>query len=72
MHEEVWWVEGQLREEEKKEKEEVKQLTKRQKDTLSRHSKHHTQKHMAMMRKLMRGGKTFTQAHKEAMKKVGK
>jgi len=27
---------------------------------------------MAMMRKLMRGGKTFTEAHKQAMKKVGK
>tara|TARA_R100000654_G_scaffold37120_2_gene62727 strand:+ start:106 stop:258 length:153 start_codon:yes stop_codon:yes gene_type:complete len=50
----------------------MKELTKRQKDTLSRHSKHHTQKHMAMMKKLMRGGKTFTQAHKDAMKKVGK
>ena len=50
----------------------MKQLTKRQKDTLSRHSKHHTQKHMAHMRKLMRGGKTFTESHKIAMKKVGR
>tara|TARA_Y100001973_G_C5180182_1_gene324381 strand:+ start:1482 stop:1637 length:156 start_codon:yes stop_codon:yes gene_type:complete len=49
-----------------------KQLTDRQKATLKRHSKHHTAKHMTEMRKLMRGGKTFTQSHKIAMKKVGK
>ena len=48
------------------------ELTKRQKNTLKKHSVHHTKKHMAEMRKLMRGGKTFTQAHKSAMKKVGK
>jgi len=50
----------------------VKKLTKRQTDALKRHSKHHTQKHMAHMRKLMRGGKTFTESHKSAMKKVGR
>tara|TARA_R100000654_G_scaffold72671_1_gene104693 strand:+ start:133 stop:288 length:156 start_codon:yes stop_codon:yes gene_type:complete len=49
-----------------------KQLTDRQKATLKKHSKHHTAKHMTEMRKLMRGGKTFTQSHKIAMKKVGK
>tara|TARA_Y100001972_G_scaffold127523_1_gene184589 strand:+ start:178 stop:339 length:162 start_codon:yes stop_codon:yes gene_type:complete len=49
-----------------------KQLTKRQQDTLKRHSVHHTPKHMTEMRKLMRAGKTFTAAHKAAMKKVGK
>ena len=48
------------------------QLTDRQKATLKKHSKHHTAKHMTEMRKLMRGGKTFTQSHKIAMKKVGK
>tara|TARA_R100001443_G_scaffold56465_6_gene67429 strand:- start:1973 stop:2512 length:540 start_codon:yes stop_codon:yes gene_type:complete len=47
-------------------------LTDRQKDTLKRHSKHHTKKHMDTMIKLMREGKTFTQAHNVAMKKVGK
>jgi len=47
-------------------------LTKRQKTTLQKHSKHHTAKHMTEMQKLMRGGKTFTQSHKMAMKKVGK
>lgn len=49
-----------------------KQLTKRQQDTLKRHSVHHTSKHMTEMRKMMKSGKTFTAAHKAAMKKVGK
>ena len=47
-------------------------LTKRQKSTLKKHKKHHTAKHMTTMRKTMRKGKSFTQAHKLAMKKVGK
>ena len=49
-----------------------KKLTKRQQDTLKKHSTHHTAKHMAEMRKLMRSGKTFSESHKMAMKKVGK
>tara|TARA_R100001463_G_scaffold63025_1_gene115973 strand:- start:285 stop:494 length:210 start_codon:yes stop_codon:yes gene_type:complete len=55
-----------------KAKRKTKALTQRQKDTLKRHSVHHTKKHMTMMRKLMKSGKTFTQSHKMAMKKVGK
>ena len=47
-------------------------LTQRQKDTLKRHSKHHTKKHMDTMKSLMKNGKTFGEAHKSAMKKVGK
>jgi len=47
-------------------------LTKRQQATLKRHSVHHTAKHMTEMRKMMRAGKTFSQAHKAATKKVGK
>ena len=47
-------------------------LTKRQQATLKKHSVHHTAKHMTEMRKLMRAGKTFTQAHRASMKKVGK
>jgi len=47
-------------------------LTRRQLDALKKHSVHHTSKHMTMMRKMMNAGKTFTQAHKAAMKKVGK
>ena len=50
----------------------MKELTKRQKDTLKRHSVHHTRKHMTEMRKLMKAGKTFTASHKIAMRKVGK
>ena len=49
-----------------------KALTKRQEDTLKKHSVHHTKKHMSTMRKLMSEGKTFTESHKMAMKKVGK
>ena len=47
-------------------------LTKRQKETLKRHSQHHTSKHMSNMRKLMRAGKTFTESHKMTMRKIGK
>ena len=49
-----------------------KALTSRQQSTLKRHSTHHSSKHMAEMRKAMKAGKTFGQAHKAAMKKVGK
>ena len=35
----------------KKKRKKMKELTKRQKDTLKRHKKHHTNKHMAMMKK---------------------
>ncbi len=49
-----------------------KKFTKRQKETLKKHSKHHTKKHMDMMKKEMMGGKTFTEAHKRALKKIGK
>ena len=50
----------------------MKELTKKQKDTLKKHSVHHSSKHMTMMRKLMRGGETFTAAHKKAKKMKGK
>jgi len=50
----------------------TKPLTMRQKETLKKHSVHHTAKHMASMRKAMGSGKTFGAAHKEAMKKVGR
>ena len=51
---------------------EKKALTKNQEETLKKHSLHHTPKRMSEMRKSMKSGKTFTQAHKSAMKKVGK
>jgi len=49
-----------------------KALTKRQTDTLQRHKKHHTQKHIAEMKKEMLKGKTFKESHTLALKKVGK
>ena len=48
------------------------ELTKRQKAALAKHGKHHTAKHMAMMRRQMKAGKTFSQSHKAAQKKVGR
>lgn len=39
---------------------------------MKRHRRHHTRKHMAFMRKEMLKGKTFTQAHRLAMRKVGR
>jgi hypothetical protein len=50
----------------------TKELTKRQKDTMAKHKVHHTAKHMKVMKEEMLKGKTFTAAHKIAMKKVGK
>tara|TARA_R100001594_G_scaffold143395_2_gene191306 strand:+ start:300 stop:470 length:171 start_codon:yes stop_codon:yes gene_type:complete len=49
-----------------------RKLTSRQQATLKKHAVHHTKKHMDMMRKAMRGGSTFSAAHKMAQKKVGK
>ena len=49
-------------------------LTKRQKKTLTKHSKHHTRKHMGLMKAAMLRDKnplTFSEAHKLAMSKVG-
>ena len=46
-------------------------LTKRQQDSMKRHSQHHTKKHMAFMRREMRKGKSFTAAHRAAKRKVG-
>ena len=50
----------------------AKKLTSRQEAAMKRHAEHHSKKHMTEMRKAMKAGKTFTQAHKDAMKKVGK
>ena len=47
-------------------------LTDRQKTTMAKHSVHLTKKHMQVMANAMKNGKTFTEAHKLAMKKVGK
>jgi hypothetical protein len=47
-------------------------ITKRQKSTLKKHSPHHTKKHMTEMKKKMSKGKSFTSAHRSAMKKSRK
>ena len=56
----------------KKATKKTKTLTTRQKSALDRHAKHHTAKHMAMMKREMRAGSTFSAAHKKAQKMVGK
>jgi len=50
----------------------IKGLNKRQKSAMKRHKTHHTAKHLRSMASAMRKGKTFTQSHKIAMKKVGR
>ena len=47
-------------------------LTQRQKAMLKKHQAHHTAKHMAMMRRDMRAGKTFQAAHAKAQRQVGR
>ena len=50
----------------------VSKLTKRQQTAMKNHSKHHTAKHIKGMVSAIKSGKTFTQSHKAAMKKVGR
>tara|TARA_Y100000592_G_scaffold99444_1_gene175537 strand:- start:4308 stop:4481 length:174 start_codon:yes stop_codon:yes gene_type:complete len=50
----------------------ISSLTKRQQTAMKSHSKHHTAKHIKGMVSAMKRGKTFTESHKAAMKKVGK
>ena len=47
-------------------------LNKRQQSAMKRHHKHHSAKHIRSMVTSMNKGKTFTESHKIAMKKVGK
>ena len=47
-------------------------LTTRQANAMKKHSKHHTSKHLKSMVGSIKKGKTFTESHKLAMKKVGK
>ena len=49
-----------------------KELTKVQKDLMKEHKEHHSKKHMDMMKKAMLSGLCFQEAHKMAMKEVGK
>ena len=50
----------------------VSSLNKRQQDTMKKHSKHHSKKHIQYMHNSIKRGATFTQAHKRAQKAVGK
>tara|TARA_A100001035_G_C27757872_1_gene489734 strand:- start:1472 stop:1648 length:177 start_codon:yes stop_codon:yes gene_type:complete len=50
----------------------VSKLTKRQQDTMKKHAKHHSKKHIQYMTNSMRRGTSFTKAHKNAQKNVGK
>tara|TARA_R100001015_G_C4549533_1_gene111700 strand:- start:221 stop:376 length:156 start_codon:yes stop_codon:yes gene_type:complete len=49
-------------------------LTTRQKNTLAKHQKvhGHTKAHMDFMKRKMREGMSFTEAHRLAMRKKGK
>tara|TARA_R100001015_G_C4632268_1_gene195609 strand:- start:1990 stop:2163 length:174 start_codon:yes stop_codon:yes gene_type:complete len=47
-------------------------LTKRQISAMRKHARHHTAKHLRSMVRAMKRGRTFTQSHKSAMKKVGR
>jgi|TARA_R100001463_G_scaffold103544_5_gene157929 hypothetical protein len=47
-------------------------LTKRQQQTMKKHSQHHSKKHIQYMYNSMKRGASFTQAHKRAQKAVGK
>lgn len=50
----------------------IKGLNTRQKKTMRKHARHHSMKHMRAMASAMKKGRTFSQAHKSAMRKVGK
>jgi|TARA_R100000084_G_C4654983_1_gene152202 hypothetical protein len=41
-------------------------------EMLKKHRKHHTSKHMKVMKALINRGMSFDKAHKTAMKQVGK
>ena len=49
-----------------------KQLSKLQVDLMKEHSKKHSKEHNQAMRKYMKQGYCFQQAHTKAMKEVGK
>ena len=46
-------------------------LNKTQKKAMNKHARHHSLKHMKQMAKDLEDGKTFDQAHRSAMRKVG-
>ena len=50
----------------------VTKLTKKQQQSMKRHSVHHSKKHIQYMYNSMRRGSSFSKAHVNAQKKVGK
>lgn len=47
-------------------------LTKREQEAMKKHSQHHTAKHLKDMVKRMSKGASFSSAHKQSQKAVGK
>ena len=47
-------------------------LTTRQQQAMKKHSKHHTAKHLKDMKQRMSKGASFTKAHKQSQKAVGR
>tara|TARA_R100001163_G_C5002636_1_gene151234 strand:+ start:429 stop:617 length:189 start_codon:yes stop_codon:yes gene_type:complete len=47
-------------------------LSAKQQAAMVKHSKHHTAKHLKDMKKRMIKGTSFTKAHKQSMKKIGR
>tara|TARA_R100001163_G_scaffold14552_1_gene13260 strand:+ start:695 stop:883 length:189 start_codon:yes stop_codon:yes gene_type:complete len=47
-------------------------LTTRQQQAMKKHSKHHTAKHLKDMKQRMSKGVSFTKAHKQSQKAVGR
>ena len=50
----------------------IMKLTEGQKKKLEKHADHHTKKHMELMKRLMRQGLSFNEAHSIAKARVGK
>ena len=50
----------------------AKPLTLGQRETLKKHSRKHTSKHMTYMKKRMKQGDTFRDAHIKATRRVGR
>ena len=46
-------------------------ISSKQKETLKKHSVHHSKNHMKEMKTAMNKGTSFKKSHKAAMKKVG-
>jgi len=50
----------------------IKDLKPRQQKTMRSHARHHSLKHMRSMARAIKRGRSFAQAHRLAMRSVGK